>query len=192
MGGTVYKNGRVVLILDIITIVTSFRNKKFNASVNTGDNGENGNNISSANNISSKSQADINIVNNIINNLPNDTSRVLVVEDSATIRHAIDSYLDRDSYSLIMATDGLDALNKVKLFTPDLILLDISMPKMNGLEFLKIVRQIDEFKHTPVIVMTSREEQAFRDLAMQLDVDVYLKKPYDKSKLINAIDYVLD
>lgn len=116
---------------------------------------------------------------------------ILALEDSATIRQTMEEFLSADKYNLMLAVDGLDGLEKIKSFTPDLILLDVSMPNMNGLEFLKIIRQEDKFKYTPTIVTTSREEQVFRNLAMQLNVDVYLKKPYDIATLNNAIDYVV-
>lgn len=66
------------------------------------------------------------------------------------------------------------------------------MPKMNGLEFLRRIRSTKTLAKTPVIIMSSRDEQPLKEIAMQLNVDVYLKKPYNQEKLINAVNYVLE
>lgn len=131
------------------------------------------------------------IIEHKLQNLPDKKLNILALEDSATIRQTMEDFLSAEKYNLMLAVDGLDGLEKIKSFIPDLILLDVSMPNMNGLEFLKIIRQEEQFKNTPTIVTTSREEQVFRNLAMQLNVDVYLKKPYDVTTLNNAIDYVV-
>ncbi len=171
MGGTIYKDGRVVLILDLITILNNFKKKQVNTS--------------------NKSYEEVKAsLEETLNN--STSSNILVVEDSATMRHAIEQYLDGTKYNLITAVDGVDGIKKIMLFNPDLILLDIVMPNMNGLDFLKYIRQQEKFNKTPVIIMTSRDDESYREQAMKLNVDVYLKKPYDKSKLVKAIEHVLD
>nr|MBP9721714.1 response regulator [Gammaproteobacteria bacterium] len=167
MGGTIYKDDQVVLILDLIAILNSYRSKT--GVLETG--------------IATATGTDLAQKHKNYN--------ILVLEDSATMRHAIEQYLSGPEYNIIMAVDGADGLKKIKLFNPDLILLDIIMPNMNGLEFLKYIRQQEQFKTTPVIIMTSRDDESYRKIAMQLNVDIYLKKPYDKPKLVNAIEHVL-
>lgn len=171
MGGTIYKDGRVVLILDLITILNNFKKKHVNTSNK------------------SYEEVEASLEETLNNSI---SSNILVVEDSATMRHAIEQYLDGTKYNLITAVDGVDGIKKIMLFNPDLILLDIVMPNMNGLDFLKYIRQQEKFKRTPVIIMTSRDDESYREQAMKLNVDVYLKKPYDKSKLVKAIEHVLD
>ncbi len=179
MGCTVYQDSQVVLILDLSNMLANYDEKKLAIA---------------------KALTQTNNINNPIHTQEqevNDKSdqqavNVLVVEDSATVRHAIEHYLNGLNYNLITAVDGLDGLNKIKNVIPSLILLDIAMPNMNGLEFLKRVRAESHLKDIPVIIMTSRDEETYRERAMELNVDVYLKKPYDKAKLINAIEYVLD
>lgn len=168
LGGTVYKNGKVVLILDLINILNNSINSRNSDSMQLPD-------------------ADL---SKYIDS--NKSANILALEDSPIIRQAIEDYLKNSNYNLITAVDGLDGLSKIKLFKPDLILLDLSMPNMDGLQFLRIIRDQVNFKNTPVIIMTSRDEMSYRDEAMQLNVDICLKKPYDKQKLINAIEYVLD
>lgn len=229
MGGTIYQDGRVVLILDIINILNNYLLNRDNIeyivkqnNINTIDsisedfdslecvepveernaraNGKDniidepilldGESLSGQ--AHSYSPASESIVDKEIVLDDGNKKNVLVVEDSATVRHAISTYLNTAEFNILTAIDGIDALKKLDIFKPDIILLDIFMPKMNGLEFLRQIRKTEDYKHTPVIIMTSRDEKSYKDIAMQLNVDVYLKKPYNKSRLINAINYVFE
>lgn len=179
VGVTVTNDGDIVLVLDIISLLNKISSESSFCSSTTDSDNKN-------------LEYEIKQQNNKENILEINNYTILAVEDSATLRHIISNYIEeKPDYKLITAVDGLDALEKLKTITPSLIILDISMPRMNGLEFLKVIRKEDKYLDIPVIITTSREEEAFKELAMQLNVDIYLKKPYDKTKLLNAIDHVM-
>jgi len=107
-----------------------------------------------------------------------DVTTIMVVDDSITMRRAGERILTRNDFEVMTAKDGLDALNKLQEQVPDLMLLDIEMPRMDGYELATNMKQSDKFKDIPIIMITSRTGQKHKDRAMAIGVDRYLGKPY--------------
>jgi chemosensory pili system protein ChpA (sensor histidine kinase/response regulator) len=112
---------------------------------------------------------------------------IMVVDDSVTVRTVTRGLLERNKFKVILAKDGIDALEQLEHRIPDLILLDIEMPRMDGFEFLKSIRQNVAYKNVPVIVITSRAGDKHQSLAFQLGADLFLGKPYVDVELLSLI-----
>ena len=111
----------------------------------------------------------------------------LVVDDSITVRRVTQRLLERNGMRVLTARDGMDALEVMKEAVPDVILLDIEMPRMDGYEVAAQVRASPRLGHVPIIMITSRTGEKHRARAIELGVDDYLGKPYQESQLLDAI-----
>ncbi|MGA3157180.1 MAG: Hpt domain-containing protein [Steroidobacteraceae bacterium] len=112
---------------------------------------------------------------------------VLVVDDSITVRRVTQRLLERNGMRVLTARDGMDAVAVLQEHTPDIILLDIEMPRMDGYEVAAHVRSDPRLRDVPIIMITSRVGEKHRARAIELGVDDYLGKPYQESQLIDAI-----
>jgi DNA-binding NarL/FixJ family response regulator len=116
---------------------------------------------------------------------------ILVVDDDPGTRLSISDYLELSGYSVIVADDGQEALAKVQEYHPDLMVTDIVMPRMNGYELVRQVRQKSEFRLLPVILLTARTKTQERILGYQSGCDLYLPKPFELEELGAAIRNLL-
>ncbi len=114
---------------------------------------------------------------------------ILVVDDEALIRDNLASLLERAGFKVVIAVDGQDALNKLSHSGADLIVLDVMMPRMNGREALRQLRQSQNW--IPVILLTQVGDAAERAMALEEGADDYLNKPFDSHELIARIKTVL-
>jgi chemosensory pili system protein ChpA (sensor histidine kinase/response regulator) len=115
-------------------------------------------------------------------------STALVVDDSITMRRVTQRLLERHGMKVLTARDGLDAVTVLQDNDPDVILLDIEMPRMDGYQFAAHVRNDEKHRHIPIIMITSRSGEKHRAKAIELGVNEYLSKPYQESQLIAAIE----
>jgi chemosensory pili system protein ChpA (sensor histidine kinase/response regulator) len=116
---------------------------------------------------------------------------VMIVDDSLTVRKITSRLLTREGFEVITAKDGLDALQMLGERTPDVILLDIEMPRMDGFEFAKTVKGDARVSHIPIIMITSRTAEKHRNRAQELGIEVYLGKPYQEEELLRHLREVL-
>ncbi|MGQ9424933.1 Hpt domain-containing protein [Gilvimarinus sp. F26214L] len=112
---------------------------------------------------------------------------VLVVDDSVTVRKVTSRFLEREGYEVMTAKDGADALLTLQETIPDLMLLDIEMPRMDGFEVAKNVRSSSRLKDIPIIMITSRTGEKHRERALGLGVNNYMGKPYQEEVLLKNI-----
>jgi DNA-binding response OmpR family regulator len=113
---------------------------------------------------------------------------ILVVDDKANVRQLLQDYLSEQGFKVTTATNGQEAIYEARRARPDLILLDIMMPEMDGYEFL---RQYRQEKSTPVIVITAREEETDAVLGLELGADDYVIKPFRMRELVSRVKAVL-
>lgn len=111
----------------------------------------------------------------------------LVVDDSITVRRVTERFLQRNGLRVFTAKDGLDAISVMQEQKPDVILLDIEMPRMDGYEFASHVRNDERVADVPIIMITSRVGDKHRARAIELGVNDYLGKPYQDAQLLEAI-----
>ncbi len=116
---------------------------------------------------------------------------VLVVDDSLTVRKVTGRLLKRQHFDVLTAKDGVEALTLLDERLPDLMLLDIEMPRMDGYELTRHIRRSERMRDLPIIMITSRAGQKHRDHAMELGVNRYLSKPFQESELLHEIGSVL-
>ncbi len=116
---------------------------------------------------------------------------VMVVDDSLTVRRVTERNLSKYGITTILATDGIDAMERLSEGVPDVMLVDIEMPRMDGFELTERVRDDPVYKDIPIIIITSRSGPKHRDRAMELGATLYLTKPYQELELMNAINSVL-
>jgi chemotaxis protein histidine kinase CheA/CheY-like chemotaxis protein len=114
-------------------------------------------------------------------------SRVLIVDDSMSVRRAVATLLEDHGYDVTLARDGLEAVKSMEAGRPDLLLTDLEMPNMNGLELTAHVRSRPELAALPVIMITSRSLDKHRRQAMASGVNVYLTKPYTDQELLQHV-----
>jgi chemosensory pili system protein ChpA (sensor histidine kinase/response regulator) len=112
---------------------------------------------------------------------------VMVVDDSLTVRKISGRLLARHGYHVLTAKDGVDALEQLADVMPDVMLLDIEMPRMDGFDLARNIRGDKRLKHIPLIMITSRTADKHRQMAMEIGVNHYLGKPYDEDDLLNCI-----
>ena len=112
---------------------------------------------------------------------------VMVVDDSVTVRKVTSRLLERNGMNVLTAKDGVDAITQLQERKPDIMLLDIEMPRMDGFEVATLVRHDERLKDLPIIMITSRTGDKHRDRAMAIGVNEYLGKPYQESLLLDSI-----
>ena len=117
---------------------------------------------------------------------------VMVVDDSITMRRVAERLLGRHGYKVVTARDGMDALTQLQSETPDVMLLDIEMPRVDGFELATYVRNSSRLAKTPIIMITSRGGQKHRERAEGIGINRYLVKPYQDQDLLTAVSELLN
>ncbi len=116
---------------------------------------------------------------------------VLIVDDSLSMRTTVKMVLQVAGYNVNDAEDGLEALNLLKNYCPDLILLDVNMPKMNGLDLLRELRKIPSCRLIPVIMLTTRTDEESIQRAEKEGVKGWITKPFNTDDLVNMVNNLL-
>jgi chemosensory pili system protein ChpA (sensor histidine kinase/response regulator) len=112
---------------------------------------------------------------------------VMIVDDSLTVRRITSKLLTREGFDVLTARDGVDALALLETEMPDVILLDIEMPRMDGFEFTKNIKATERTAQIPIVMITSRTAEKHRNLAKDLGVDLYLGKPFQEEELLRHL-----
>jgi chemosensory pili system protein ChpA (sensor histidine kinase/response regulator) len=115
------------------------------------------------------------------------TPVIMVVDDSLTVRKIAGRLLEREGYQVMTAKDGLDALEQMKETLPDLMLVDIEMPRMDGFDLTKNLRGDTRTVGIPIIIISSRTAEKHRLRAAQLGIEVFLGKPYQDAELLQHV-----
>lgn len=116
---------------------------------------------------------------------------VMVVDDSISVRTVTKRVLEQNGYQVLTAKDGIEALQELEIQNPDIILLDLDMPRMDGFEFAATLRREERFKSIPVIVISSRIISLESERRKELQLEHYIKKPFQESDLIREIEIAL-
>ena len=112
---------------------------------------------------------------------------MLVVDDSLTVRKITSRLLAREGYQVVLAKDGVEALEHLVDLQPHVILSDIEMPRMDGFDLVRNVRADARLKNIPIIMITSRTADKHRQYAIEIGADHYLGKPYDEEVLLRRV-----
>ena len=115
----------------------------------------------------------------------------MIVDDSVTVRKVTTRLLERQGYDVVTAKDGVDAIEQLETIKPDLMLLDIEMPRMDGFEVTNLVRHHEIHRHLPIIMITSRTGEKHRERALSLGVNQYMGKPFQEETLLENIESLI-
>ncbi len=114
--------------------------------------------------------------------------KVMVIDDSKTIRRTAENLLKKQGYDVITATDGFEALAKIAEHKPDIIFVDIMMPRLDGYQTCALIKHNRSFKDTPVIMLSSKDSIFDKARGRIVGSEQYLTKPFTKDDLIGAIE----
>jgi twitching motility two-component system response regulator PilG len=114
-------------------------------------------------------------------------AKVMVIDDSNTIRRSAEIFLQQAGCEVILAEDGFDALAKIADYRPDLIFVDIMMPRLDGYQTCALIKKNPRFRETPVIMLSSKDGLFDRARGRLVGSDEYLTKPFSKDALLAAV-----
>lgn len=169
-GATILGDGHVIIILDLSALVRNYLTNQQNI-------------------IRAEERRLITVESELTT--PKRPPLVMVVDDSVTVRKVTTRLLERQGMQVITARDGLDAVAQLEEKVPDIMLLDIEMPRMDGFEVATRVRHDERTKHLPIIMITSRSGEKHRERALAIGVNEYMSKPFMDVKLIKSISDLL-
>ena len=118
--------------------------------------------------------------------------KILVVDDELDMLMVIKLRLEASGYEVITATDGLDGLNAARRVKPDLIVLDIMLPKMNGYKVARFLKFDEEYKNIPIVMLTALSGEEDRSTGIETGADAYLTKPFETQQLLDAVREFLE
>jgi twitching motility two-component system response regulator PilG len=117
----------------------------------------------------------------------NENLKIMVIDDSSTIRRSAEIFLGQVGYKVVLAEDGFDALAKINDSHPDLIFCDILMPRLDGYQTCALIKKSAKFRHTPVIMLSSKDGLFDRARGTMVGSDEYLTKPFTKDSLLKTV-----
>jgi chemosensory pili system protein ChpA (sensor histidine kinase/response regulator) len=165
-GATILGDGSVVIILDLVALARSAGTM-----------------------VRTRAVPDADLKTDTVNIVQKQT--IMVVDDSVTVRKVTTRLLERHGYQVIQAKDGVDAMSKLEDTHPDLMLLDIEMPRMDGFEVATLVRHSPRLSYLPIIMITSRTGEKHRERAYSIGVNGYMGKPFQEQILLENISDLL-
>jgi len=115
--------------------------------------------------------------------------KVMVIDDSKTIRRTAETLLKKEGCEVITANDGFEALSKIADHNPDIIFVDIMMPRLDGYQTCALIKHNQKFKNTPVIMLSSKDGLFDRARGRIVGSEQYLTKPFTKEELLGAIEH---
>ncbi|MBC3811593.1 MULTISPECIES: response regulator [Undibacterium] len=117
----------------------------------------------------------------------NENLKIMVIDDSSTIRRSAEIFLGQAGYTIVLAEDGFDALAKINDSHPDLIFCDILMPRLDGYQTCALIKKSVKFRDTPVIMLSSKDGLFDRARGAMVGSDEYLTKPFTKDSLLRTV-----
>jgi len=116
-----------------------------------------------------------------------DIKKILIVDDERDMVEALTVRLEKNGYGVISAYDGLDGLEKAKRERPDLIILDLMLPKMDGYRVCALLKKDSRYSMIPIIIFTAKAQVSDRELGIELGAEAYITKPFDAQILLTKI-----
>ncbi len=113
--------------------------------------------------------------------------KILVVDDSPTVLEVVTAVLIQEGYEVITASDGLEGLNKARSEKPDLIILDVMLPKMQGYQVCRLLKFDENYKEIPILMYTSKDQEDNKITGLKTGADDYLIKPVEQERLVGLV-----
>lgn len=111
----------------------------------------------------------------------------MIIDDSKTIRRTAETLLQREGFEVITVVDGFEALSKITESNPDIIFVDIMMPRLDGYQTCALIKNSEQYRNTPIIMLSSKDSLFDRAKGQIVGSDEYLTKPFSKDELLDAI-----
>ena len=120
-----------------------------------------------------------------------DKKRILVVDDEEDILNVLRFRLEANNYEVLVASDGQEGLNKARSEKPDLMILDLMLPKLDGYKVCRMLKFDEAYKLIPIIIFTARAQKKDEELSMEMGADAYIQKPFEPEMLLGKIKELL-
>jgi DNA-binding response OmpR family regulator len=121
----------------------------------------------------------------------NDKKKILLVEDEKDMAYAVTLQLEAKGYEVITASDGREGLEKARMKKPDLIILDLMLPKIDGYKVCRMLKFDSKYKDIPIIIFTARAQDSDKNTGKEVGADAYITKPFEPSALLDKIRELL-
>lgn len=118
--------------------------------------------------------------------------RILVVDDEEDMRYAVKMQLEANGYEVLTAKDGQEGLTLARKETPDLIILDLMLPKLDGYQVCRMLKFDNKYKGIPIVIFTARAQTGDEELGYQVGADAYVAKPFEPKRLLEKIKDLLE
>lgn len=118
--------------------------------------------------------------------------RILIVDDEAPMARLLEQALRDEGYEVAHAGDGMDAMNRLHAFRPDVVIMDIMMPRLDGVQATRLLRRNRSYADTVVIALSARTDTAVRDAMREAGADLYMRKPFTIARLVEHVRALLD
>jgi len=120
------------------------------------------------------------------------SSKILIIDDDPGIRMLLSKFLEREGFEILMAEDGLKGVDEAKANHPDLIILDVVMPRMDGLTAARLIKFYKPLQDVPIIILTAKDADKDIELAEEVNAEVYITKPFDVHQVVKVVKEILD
>ena len=120
-----------------------------------------------------------------------DKKRILIVDDEEDVLNLLKFRLEANSYEVLIASDGQEGLNKARNEKPDLVILDLMLPKIDGYKVCRMLKFDESYKNIPIIIFTAKDQKKDEDLGKEMGADAYVTKPFEPEMLLEKIRVLL-
>lgn len=117
----------------------------------------------------------------------NDNKKILIIDDESSLVEMLSMRLEAHNYRVISACDGEEGLDKARSAAPDLIILDLMLPKLDGYQVCRMLKSDERYKHIPIIIFTARAQESDMKAGMEAGADAYVTKPFEPAILLDKI-----
>ncbi|HOX24902.1 MAG TPA: response regulator transcription factor [Candidatus Krumholzibacteria bacterium] len=118
--------------------------------------------------------------------------RILIVDDEAPVAGLLEHALRHEGYDVAKAADGMDAMNRLQSFKPDVVIMDIMMPRLDGVQTTRLLRRNRNYAETVIIALSARTDDAARDAMRDAGANLYMRKPFTIARLVERVRELLD
>jgi len=118
--------------------------------------------------------------------------RILIVDDEAPVSNLLEQALRQEGYEVMSAADGMDAMNRLTAFQPDVVIMDIMMPRLDGVQATRLLRRNRSHADTVIIALSARTDEAAREAMREAGANLYMRKPFTIARLVDHVRQLLD
>ena len=118
--------------------------------------------------------------------------RILIVDDELPVATLLEQALRNEGYEVALATDGMEAMNRLHIFKPDVVIMDIMMPRLDGVQTTRLLRRNRSFGDTVVVALSARTDEPAREAMREAGANLYMRKPFTIARLVERIRELLD